>query len=126
MWILTTNRDLAGPVGDLTSNVMWILTTNRDLAGPVGDLTRTGDQPSGKVVLVIRYRTRQGDNQHGIRTTREDVCALKLVKLESTHVVSCCSDSVLVVSLTCPAPDHQHHFPTWLVTCSSQVSYWSS
>ena len=54
-------------------NVMWILTTNRDLAGPVGDLTRTSDQPSGKVVLVIRCRTRQGDKQHGIRTTREDV-----------------------------------------------------
>ena len=30
--------------------------------------------------------------------------------------------TVLVVSMTCPAADHQHHFPTWLVTCSSQVS----
>ena len=41
-----------------------------NLAGPLGDLTGTGDQSSGKVVLVIRCRTRQGDNQHGIRTTR--------------------------------------------------------
>ena len=43
-----------------------------NLAGSLGDLTGTGDQSSGKVVLVIRCRTSQGNNQHGIRATKED------------------------------------------------------
>ena len=46
-----------------------------NLAGP-----SKSDQPSGKVLLVIRCRTRQRDNQHGIRTTREDGGVLKLVE----------------------------------------------
>ena len=34
----------------------------------------------GMYVLVIRYRTSQGNNQHGIQATREDGGVLKLVK----------------------------------------------
>ena len=75
-------RDLAGPLGDLTGtgDQSSGKVVHRDLAGPLGDLTGTGDQPSGKIVLVIRCRTSQGNNQHGIRTTREDGGVLKLVK----------------------------------------------
>ena len=74
--------NLAGPLGDLTGrgNQSSRKVVYGDLAGPLGDLTATGDQPSGKVVLVIRCRTSQGDNQHGIRATREDGGVLKLVK----------------------------------------------
>ena len=74
--------DLAGPLGDLTGagDQSSRKVIHRDLAGPLGDLTGTGDQPSGKVVLGIRFRTSQGDNQHGIRATREDGGVLKLVK----------------------------------------------
>ena len=74
--------DLAGPVGNLTGRGVQSTRklVHRDLAGPFGDLTGTGDQPKGKVVLLIRCRTSQGDNQHGIRATREDVGVLKLVK----------------------------------------------
>ena len=66
--------NLAEPLEDLTgrSDLSSRRVVHRDLAGPLGDLTGTGDQPSGKVVPVIRCRTRQGVNQHGIRTTRED------------------------------------------------------
>ena len=76
------HRDLAGPLGDLsgTGDQSSGKVVHRDLAGPLGDLTGTGDQPRGKVVLVIRCRTSQGDNQHGIRATREDGGLLKLVK----------------------------------------------
>ena len=74
------HRDLAGPLGDLTGtgDQSSGKVVHRDLAGPLGDLTGTGDQPSGKVVLVIRCS--QGNNQHGIRATREDGGVLKLVK----------------------------------------------
>ena len=74
--------DLAGPLGDLTGagDQSSRKVIHRDLAGPLGDLTGTGDQPSGKVVLGIRCRTSQGDNQHGIRATREHGGVLKLVK----------------------------------------------
>ena len=76
------HRDLAGPLGDLTGtgDQSSGKVVHRDLAGPLGDLTGKGDQPSGKVVLVIRCRTSQGNNQHGIRATREDGGVLKLVK----------------------------------------------
>ena len=76
------HRDLAGPLGDLTGTGDQPIgkVVHRDLAGPLGDLTGTGDQPSGKEVLVIRGRTSQGNNQHGIRATREDGGVLKLVK----------------------------------------------
>ena len=68
------HRDLAGPLGDLTGtgDQPSGKVVHRDLIGPLGDLTGTGDQPSGKVVLVIRGKTSQGNNQHGIRATRED------------------------------------------------------
>ena len=74
--------DLAGPLGDLTGrgDQSTRKLVHRDLAGTFGDLTGTGDHPSGKVVLVIRCRTSQGDNQNGIRATREDGGVLKLVK----------------------------------------------
>ena len=74
--------NLAGPLGDLTGtgDQSSGKVVPRDLAGPLGDLTGTGDQPSGKVVLVIKCRTSQGNNQHGIRATREDGGVLKLVK----------------------------------------------
>ena len=64
--------NLAGPPGHLTGrgDQSSRKVVHRDLAGPLGDLTGTGDQPSGKVVLAIRCRTRQGVNQHGIKTTR--------------------------------------------------------
>ena len=76
------HRELAGPLGDLTGtgDQSGGKVLHRDLAGPLGDLTGTGDQPSGKVVLVIRCRTSQGNNQHGIRATREDGGVLKSVK----------------------------------------------
>ena len=75
------HRDLAGPLGDMTETGGQSSgkVVHRDLAGPLGDLTGTGDQPSGKVVLVIECRTSQGNNQHGIRATREDRDVLKLV-----------------------------------------------
>ena len=68
------HRDLAGPLGELTGTGDQLSgkVVHRDLAGPPGDLTGTGDQPSGKVVLVIRCRTSQGENQLGVRATRED------------------------------------------------------
>ena len=74
--------NLAGPLGDLTGtgDQSSGKVVHRDLAGPLGDLTGKGDQPSEKVVVVIRYRTSQGNNQHGIRGTREDGDVLKLVK----------------------------------------------
>ena len=76
--------NLAGPLGDLTGTVDQSSgkVVHRDLIGPLGDLTGTGDQESGagKVVLVIRCRTSQGNNQHGIRATREDGGVLKLVE----------------------------------------------
>ena len=74
--------NLAGPLGDVTGtgDQSSGKVVHRDLAGPLGDLTGTGDQPSGKVVLVIRCRISQGNNQHGIRATREDGGVLKLVK----------------------------------------------
>ena len=74
--------DLTGPLGDFPGrgDQSTRKVVHRDLAGPLGDLTGTGDQPSGKVVLVIRCGTSQGDNQHGIRATREDRDVLKLVK----------------------------------------------
>ena len=74
--------NLAGPLGDMTGtgDQSSGKVVHRDLAGPLGDLTGTGDQPSGKVVLVIRRRTSQGNNQHGIRATREDRGVLKLIK----------------------------------------------
>ena len=64
--------NLAGPLGDLTGTGDHSSgkLVQRDLAGPLGDLTGTGDQPSAKVVLVISRRTSQGNNQHGIATTR--------------------------------------------------------
>ena len=73
--------NLAGPLGDLIGrgDHSSRKVVHRDLAGPLGELTGTGDQPSGKVVLVIRCMTRQGDNQRGIRLTREDGGVLKLV-----------------------------------------------
>ena len=76
------HRDLGGPLGDLTGtgDQSSGKVVHRDLGGPLGDLTGTGDQLSGKVLLVIRCRTSQGNNQHGIRATREDGCVLKLVK----------------------------------------------
>ena len=76
------HRDLAGPLGDMTGtgDQSSRKVVHRDLAGPLGDLTGTGDQPIGKVVLVIKCRTSQGNNQHGIRATREDGGVLKLVK----------------------------------------------
>ena len=76
--------NLAGPLGDLNGkdDQSSGKVVHRDLAGLLGDLTGTGDQPSGKVVLVIRCRTSQGNNQHGVRATREDGGILKLV----THV----------------------------------------
>ena len=74
--------NLAGPLGDLTGrgDQSTRKVVHMDLAGPLGDLTGASDQPSGKVVLVIRCRTSQGDNQHGIRATREDGGVLNLVK----------------------------------------------
>ena len=81
---------LAGPLGDLTGrgDQSSRKVVHRDLAGPLGDLIGTGYQPSGKAVLVIRCRTRQGDSQHGIRTTRgghtEVFWLVNRVSLEST------------------------------------------
>ena len=74
--------NLAGPLGYLTrrGDQSSRKVVHRDLAGPLGDLTAKSDQPTGKVLLVIRCRTRQRDNQHGIRTTREDGGVLKLVE----------------------------------------------
>ena len=74
--------NLAGPLGDVTGtgDQPSGKVVHRDLAGPLGDLTGTGDQSCGKVVLVIRCRTSQGNNQHGIRATREDGGVLKLLK----------------------------------------------
>ena len=74
--------NLAGPLGDVTGtgDQSSGKVVHRDLAGPLGDLTGTGDQSCGKVVLVIRCRTSQGNNQHGIRATREDGGVLKLLK----------------------------------------------
>ena len=74
--------NLAGPLGDVTGtgDQSSGKVVHRDLAGPLGDLTGTSDQPSEKVVLEIRCRTSQGNNQHGIRATREDGGVLKLVK----------------------------------------------
>ena len=79
------HRDLAGPLGDLTGtgDQSSGKVVHRYLAGPLGDLTGTGDQPCGKVVLVIRCRTSQGNNQQGIRATREDGL-VKRVSLKST------------------------------------------
>ena len=76
------HRDLAGPLGDLTGtgDPSSGKVVHRDLAGPLGDLTGTCDQLGGKVVLVIRCRKSQGNKQHGIRATRENVGVLKLVK----------------------------------------------
>ena len=70
--------NLAGRLGDLTGtdDQSSGKVGHRDLAGPLGDLTGTG----GKVVLVIKCRKSQGNNQHGIRATREDGGVLKLVK----------------------------------------------
>ena len=82
--------NLAGPLGYLTGrgDQSSRKVFHRDLAGPLGDLTGTGDQPRGKVVLAIRCRTRQGDNQHCIKTTRgghtEVFWLLNRVSLEST------------------------------------------
>ena len=66
--------NIAGPLGDLTGtgDQSSGKVVHRDLDGPLGDFSGTGDQPSGKVMLVIRCRTSQGNNQHGIRATRED------------------------------------------------------
>ena len=74
--------NLAGPLGDLTGrgDQSSRKVVHRDLAGPLGDLTGTGDQPIGKVVLVISCSTCQRDNQHGIRTLRDDGGVLNLVK----------------------------------------------
>ena len=49
--------NLAGPLGDLTGrgDQSSRKVVHRDLAGPLGDLTGTG--------VVVRCRTRQGDNQ---------------------------------------------------------------
>ena len=66
--------NLAGPLGDLTGrgDQSSRRVVHRDLAGPLRGLIGKGDQPSGKVLLVIRCRTSQGDNEHGIRTLREE------------------------------------------------------
>ena len=78
MWVVVKGFQiacsLAGPLGDVTgtSDQSSGQVVHRDVAGALGDLTETGDQPSGKVVLVIMCRTSQGNNQHGIRATREN------------------------------------------------------
>ena len=62
--------NLAGPLGDLTGKGDQPSgeVVHKDRTEPLGNLTGRGDQPSGSA--GVKCSARQGDNQHGITTTR--------------------------------------------------------
>ena len=79
--VLDTTRGHAAPTGPNRRGTQRSFV--RSIYEPLGDWTGAGDQPSGKVLLK-----REGDNQHGIRTTRgghtEVFWLVNRVSLEST------------------------------------------